>query len=402
MPKAPKKSEDQLRKRRFSPEELQAMVNHLAEHADVVFSTNMRRESIMRKKNIWEQTAQRVSAVGTTPRTPRDCHKRWDDLRVWVRSLLSTNRSKAMQTGGSPSSPLRLEPWEETCGSLIGTESIEGIGDMECGATSSADGGTDHDSGEAQTSRPNTSMGSGRVQRIPAPKKTPTPAPERSVEAAPPQSLPASAPATMATPTSAESSIAGEVAATGPEEIVVDSPSSICGASEEEFHPTVYTPEPSNVPLASCSDFGDPATPGRSAPTDTQGYDDRGPSSPVESMPEHVGPRHLSDEFPSFGTRRATQLTDLITEFMEDNREARVEWLNELCEMRQTVTESTTRLCDVLGCIADALEAAHSNPQHLQEDTATSSRDTPASPLRRILRSMRRRDMPPPAPGSME
>ncbi|XP_069468404.1 myb-related transcription factor, partner of profilin-like [Ambystoma mexicanum] len=253
MPKAPKKSEDRLRKKRFSPEVLQAMVDNLAEHADVLFSTNMRREAIIQKKNIWAQTAQRVSAVGTTPRTLKDCRKRWDDLRVWVRSLVSTNRSQALQTGGGPSSPIRLEPWEETCVSLIGTKSIEGVGDRECGATSSADGGTDNESGEPQTSSPTTSTGRGRVCRIPARTKTPTPAPQWSVEDAPPQSLPASAPATMATSRSEESCIAGEVAATGPQENV-DSPLSICGASEEEFYTTVHTPEPSNVPLALCSD----------------------------------------------------------------------------------------------------------------------------------------------------
>ncbi|XP_069488998.1 uncharacterized protein [Ambystoma mexicanum] len=61
MPKTPKKSADRLRKQRFSPEELQAMVDTLAEHADIVFSGNMRREAVLRKKDIWEQLAQRLS-----------------------------------------------------------------------------------------------------------------------------------------------------------------------------------------------------------------------------------------------------------------------------------------------------------------------------------------------------
>ncbi|XP_069468407.1 myb-related transcription factor, partner of profilin-like [Ambystoma mexicanum] len=347
MPKAPKKIAGRLRKQKFSPEELQAMVDYLAEHADVVFSPDMRRESIIRKKNIWAQIGQRVSAVGTTPRALSDCLKRWDDLRVRVRGLLSANRSQAMQTRGGPSSPVRLEPWEETCAALIGTESIEGIGDIECGAASSAEGGTDHDSGEPQSSRPTTSMGSGRVRRIPAPKRTPIPAPERPVEAAPPQSLPASVPATVPTPTSAQSSISGEVAATGPMKNVDSSPS-ICGASEDEFYPTVHTPEPCNVPLASCSDSGDPQTPAHSPPTDTQGHKDRGPSPPVQSSPEHAGPSRLSDGLPSFGTRCANQLADQINEFIEDNRQARVEWHNELREMHQSLTGSTNSLCETV------------------------------------------------------
>ncbi|XP_069488366.1 myb-related transcription factor, partner of profilin-like [Ambystoma mexicanum] len=96
MPKAPKRAGDRIRKQRFCPDELQAMVDYLAEHADVVFSSDMRKESTLRKKAIWAELAQRVSAVGNTPRTLRDCRKWWDDLRV--RGLLSSNRSQALQT----------------------------------------------------------------------------------------------------------------------------------------------------------------------------------------------------------------------------------------------------------------------------------------------------------------
>ncbi|XP_069481460.1 myb-related transcription factor, partner of profilin-like [Ambystoma mexicanum] len=142
MPKAPKRAADRIRKQRFCPEELQAMVDFLAEHAGVVFSSDMQRESTLRKKNIWPELAQRVSAVGNTPLMPRDCRKRWDDLRVW--GLLSSNRSQALQTGGGPSTAVQLEPWEETCAALIGTESIEGVGTIECRGTTSAEGAVIH------------------------------------------------------------------------------------------------------------------------------------------------------------------------------------------------------------------------------------------------------------------
>ncbi|XP_069465946.1 myb-related transcription factor, partner of profilin-like [Ambystoma mexicanum] len=401
MPKAPKKSEDHLRKQCFSPEELQAMVGHLEEHADVVFSSDMRREAVARKKQIWAELAQRVSAVGTTPRTPRDCRKRWDDLRLRVRSLLSANCSQALQTGGGPSSPLKLAPWEETCAALIGTEAIKGVGEMECGAPSSADAGSEHEGDEPERSRPTTSSAKGRDQRVLARKGQTTTAPQRHIEVAPPPSLTAPAPANIATPRSEDSSISGEVAATAPLQIV-DSPLSICGASEEEYYPTVHTPEPCNVLQVSCSDTEEGDAPVRSARGDAPGDADPAPSTPFEALSGHAAPIPCRDDTPSQDALRAGQLTALITEFNEQYRQGRLELMEELRQLRQVFTEGTNRVCEALGHIADALVAAH--PIHVtqQEDTPSTSRPTPASPVRRSLRSQRRRNMPPPGPGSMD
>ncbi|XP_069494437.1 myb-related transcription factor, partner of profilin-like [Ambystoma mexicanum] len=401
MPKAPKKTADRLHRQRFSPDELQVMEDTLEEHADIVFSRDMRREPVLRKKNIWALVAQRVSAVGTTPRTSKDCRKRWDDLQLRVQSILSANRSQAQLTRGGPSSPMKLTAWEETCAGLIGTESKEGIGNMECGAPSSADGGSEHDSEDPETSCPTTSRGKGMVCRIPARKDTPTPAPARPMEGAPPPFLPASAPGTLSTPRSEESSIAGEVAATALLE-TVDSPLSICGASEEDSYPTVHTPEPSNYPQVSCSDSGEPDTPGRCACGEAEEHANPVPSPPVEALSGHVSPIPCRDDTPSADAQRAAQLTALITEVMQDNRQGREEWPEELRAMQQVVTDSTIRLCEALGRIADALEAACPTQPAQHEDTPSTSRSTPASPLRRSLCSQHRRDMPPPGPGSTE
>ncbi|XP_069461315.1 myb-related transcription factor, partner of profilin-like [Ambystoma mexicanum] len=82
MPKSLKKSTDHLHKERFSQEELNMLAETLQEHAEVVFSTNISRPALLRKKAIWAEVAQKVSAVGTTPCTPKDVRKRWDDLRL--------------------------------------------------------------------------------------------------------------------------------------------------------------------------------------------------------------------------------------------------------------------------------------------------------------------------------
>ncbi|XP_069476353.1 myb-related transcription factor, partner of profilin-like [Ambystoma mexicanum] len=360
MPKAPKKTADRLRKQRFSPDELLIMVGTLEEHAEIVFSGHMRKEPVLRKKNICAQVAQRVSAVDGTSCIPKDCRKRWDDLWLRVWSILSANRSQAQETRGGPSSPMKLMPWEETCGGLIGQESIEGVGNMECGAPSSADGGSEHGSEDHETSCPTPSRGKGRVRHIPARKSTPgsaTPAPARPMEGAPPPPLPALAPGTLSTPRSEESSVAGEVTATAPLESV-DSPFSTCGAAEEDTFSVVHIPEASTYPQASCSDSGEPDTPGQCARGPAQEQANPVPSPPGKALAGPGSPIPCRDDTTSSDVQRAAQPTALITKLMQDIRQAREERREELKAMRQVLTDSTIRLCDVLGRIADALEAA--------------------------------------------
>ncbi|XP_069502722.1 nuclear apoptosis-inducing factor 1-like [Ambystoma mexicanum] len=142
MPKALKKTADRQRKEKFSNEELVILTTTLAANAEVVFVNDMRREALLKKKAIWAEVAQKVNAVGTTTRSVKDCRKRWDDLRVHVRNILSVNCNMAMGTGGGAESPLKLKEWEEICASTIGVESIEGVGDMELGMAILSDGGS--------------------------------------------------------------------------------------------------------------------------------------------------------------------------------------------------------------------------------------------------------------------
>ncbi|XP_069486289.1 myb-related transcription factor, partner of profilin-like [Ambystoma mexicanum] len=182
MPKAPKKGAMSQRKVRFSEEELNMLADTLAENEDIVFVADLRRLAQLKKKEIWEEVAQKVSAVGTTPRTVKEFKKHWDDLRLRVRNILSANRSQGLATGIGPNSPIKMTRWDETCASTIGMEAIERVGDMERGAPSSADGGSDSDSdaqdsaaqattplknarGRENTNRPSTSKGPGKAHQ---------------------------------------------------------------------------------------------------------------------------------------------------------------------------------------------------------------------------------------------
>ncbi|XP_069482586.1 sodium channel protein 1 brain-like [Ambystoma mexicanum] len=158
MSKATRKTTPRMRKQHFSDAELNMLAGTLAAHADLMKSHDMKREVQQKKKDIWQEVSRKVSAVGTTPRTVRDCCKRWNNLHLRVRNIMSRNRRAAMATGGGPHSPAKMMPWEETASNFIDPESIEGFGEMEMGAASSPEGGTDEENARQQnTARASTS-----------------------------------------------------------------------------------------------------------------------------------------------------------------------------------------------------------------------------------------------------
>ncbi|XP_069498873.1 spore germination protein 270-11-like [Ambystoma mexicanum] len=63
---------------------------------------------------------------------------------------------EAMATGGGPHSPAKLTTWEETASTFINLESIEGFGEMEMSAATSAEGDGE-DASQATTTRASTS-----------------------------------------------------------------------------------------------------------------------------------------------------------------------------------------------------------------------------------------------------
>ncbi|XP_069463310.1 monocarboxylate transporter 13-like [Ambystoma mexicanum] len=62
---------------RFTEAELSMLTDTIVEHAGEIFATDHHRRTQQRKITIWDEVAQKVSAVGTTPSTVRDCRKQW-------------------------------------------------------------------------------------------------------------------------------------------------------------------------------------------------------------------------------------------------------------------------------------------------------------------------------------
>ncbi|XP_069495612.1 myb-related transcription factor, partner of profilin-like [Ambystoma mexicanum] len=257
MPKAVKKMGDHLRKECFSGEELTMLAETLQEHADEVFSNEMSHPALQCKKQIWAEVSQKVSAVGTTPCTPKECRKRWDDLRLRVRSILSTNRNIGMATGGGAESPIKLQPWEEICATTIGAEAIHGVGDMERGAPSSADAGTQSDSGdedsreeygtprkkaraEERQHRPSTSRGMGQ------------PAPHRKTKTTPHATAPMCSTAPTTAPTTATSTqVAVTEGTASAASSTVGKTAATAAVSDDEEEDQLHVATPTKGPLHS-------------------------------------------------------------------------------------------------------------------------------------------------------
>ncbi|XP_069461357.1 myb-related transcription factor, partner of profilin-like [Ambystoma mexicanum] len=266
MPKAVKKGTSRQRKERFNEDELTMLAETLADNANVVFANRLKREPVLKKKEIRELVAQRVSAVGNTPRTTKDVRKRWNELLLRVRNILSANRSQAMATGGGESSPIKLSRWEEICAIMIGIEAIKGMGDMKCGSTSSAEGGSDPDS-EAQDSPPqaNTPRKRPRVEgNMPSTSKAPHKprqasktkpvldatalVPPRPITTVPTTPV-APAEETVEGPQFAETSSVGDAAATAPL-TDDDVQGQVCVPVEDDSSDLPATPSPAPSPPA--------------------------------------------------------------------------------------------------------------------------------------------------------
>ncbi|XP_069482289.1 uncharacterized protein [Ambystoma mexicanum] len=135
-----KVAQNRLRKPKFSEGELVVLTDEVVAHSDELYGIRQRKTSAQRRTAIWHSISQKVTAVASVPRDGEDCHKRWTDLRVRVRGLLSQHHQKSLATGGGTVEPLVLTTWEEKCSTLLNMEGTEGVGGVEVCASSQGAG----------------------------------------------------------------------------------------------------------------------------------------------------------------------------------------------------------------------------------------------------------------------
>ncbi|XP_069492341.1 nuclear apoptosis-inducing factor 1-like [Ambystoma mexicanum] len=391
MPKALKKGAARLRKERFSEEELNMLADSLAENGDFVFSNDMRQPALMQKKEIWAEVAQKVSAVGTTPRTVKDVLKRWDDLRLRVCNIISANRSQGMATGGGAASPIKMTRWEETC-----TQSESEDQDPR-----------EDDATPAKKSRgmegancPSTSRERGQPGLLRKPNPTQEPTAQmciRDTTTAPTPARSTQEPVAEGTVSTASSTV-GETADTA-------------AVSDDEQH----TPTP-GTPTA----IGPQQSPQLYPPINQ--YASSHELSVVESWPGSFSPTGSMHEAPTIphapstsasvrdrqeGIRaiqqRQEELTGLMTQHITECGQAKEE-IRECAASLKSAIESTFKdICGELAAVRQdltqmvaALEALRPTQVVEQPGTSSNASSRQTSPLHRSGQNLRRSDRGPP------
>ncbi|XP_069502390.1 nuclear apoptosis-inducing factor 1-like [Ambystoma mexicanum] len=371
MPKSLKKNADCLRKERFSQEELNMLAETLQEHAEVVFSTNMSRPALLRKKAIWAEVAQKVSAVGTAPRTPKDVRKRWDDLRLLVHNILAVNRKQGMATGGGTQSDTDEQDTMEDAATPH--KKARGMEGPNC---------------------PSTSRGRGQVAVLHKGKTTPVPPPPISITA----NTTAPTPATNTQEPVAEGTVSGassivrETAATAA--VSDDEAESLTQGTTAATGPLL---SPQLSPTSSDNINRQELSPGESWAASF---------SPPQSLPEEptmAVAHHRSTSVPisQEGMRaiqqRQEELAGLLTQHITECGHARDEMRECASSIRSAVETSSKEMCSelatmrqVLSQMVAALQAMA--PAQVAEQPATSSNasSTRSSPLCRSGRNLRR------------
>ncbi|XP_078497258.1 t-SNARE domain-containing protein 1-like [Lissotriton helveticus] len=119
------------RKIKFSPAELQVLVEEVVKHHTQIFGKQSLHVAESVKRNTWLDIQSKVNAIGVINRDIDDLKKRWYDLRIITKKKLAAQRKEAGATGGGKNRAPRLTDLEELVESTLEPESIHGIGDAD-------------------------------------------------------------------------------------------------------------------------------------------------------------------------------------------------------------------------------------------------------------------------------
>ncbi|XP_069492391.1 nuclear apoptosis-inducing factor 1-like [Ambystoma mexicanum] len=342
MPKALKKGAAHLRKECFSEEELNMLSDTLAENGDVVFSTDMRRPALLRKKEIWAEEARKVSAAGTTPRMVKDVQKRWDDLRQRVRNILAANRTQSDSDD--------KDPREKPATPVKKSRGMEGA------------------------NRPSTSRGrvtTGPHHKPNTPQDPTAPLCNRSTPTAPTPATTTQEPVAEGTVSTASNTV-GESAATA-------------AVSDDKEHTATPGTPTATGPLQS---------PHLSLPSihNTSGHE----LSAVESWPGSFSPTGCMHEAPTMlhapstsasvrdrqegntvVQQRQEELTGLVTQHIIESGQAREEFRECAVSLKAAIESTSRDICSELAAVRQVLthmvEALEFHPPQVFEQPGTSS-----------------------------
>ncbi|KAJ1079786.1 hypothetical protein NDU88_000023 [Pleurodeles waltl] len=122
------------RKKRFSEEELNILVEQVSTDHDKLFGKSAMKVPERTKKAIWVRIQSMVNAVGITHRTVDEIQKRWYDIRRRTKEKIFANISESAGTGGGPSQHLPLPNADSRVVTTLATEAGQGLAGVDTSA----------------------------------------------------------------------------------------------------------------------------------------------------------------------------------------------------------------------------------------------------------------------------
>ena len=114
------------RAKNFSNEEISTLVDLVMENKPKLFGSFSATSTFDEKNAIWEQIASTISQEHQTIRTKDDVFKKWTNILVKYKPIISDKLSSAKRTGGGPAEA-GLTELELKLKSIKGKETCEGI-----------------------------------------------------------------------------------------------------------------------------------------------------------------------------------------------------------------------------------------------------------------------------------
>lgn len=130
----------QKRKPKFSSTELQVLVEEVVRVHRQLFGKLSLNVPDSTKRRLWSVIAQKVNAVGVTPRSLDELKKRFYDIRSLTKRKMAEIQKQAGVTGGGRNPAPPLTELEELVSSTIERESVTGIGTLDSSARATATG----------------------------------------------------------------------------------------------------------------------------------------------------------------------------------------------------------------------------------------------------------------------
>eukprot|EP00079_Xenopus_tropicalis_P028070 XP_012822679.1 PREDICTED: myb-related transcription factor, partner of profilin-like [Xenopus tropicalis] len=103
------------------------MVKEVARQWDDLFGARSCQLTAARRRELWQQVVDRVSAVGGIHRDPHTVYKRFSDLKRCLKKRFTAERARAQKAGVGPALNIQFKPYERRLLQVVGVEVFGGL-----------------------------------------------------------------------------------------------------------------------------------------------------------------------------------------------------------------------------------------------------------------------------------